>query len=98
MSNGRSRNSAKQALPKRRPDLIFKTIEGETVILNREKGVIHQLNQTATIIWDSCDGKHAIDDMVDRLAMVLEIDSTKCRKDVVRALADLRNLDLLERA
>ena len=84
-----------QALPQRRPDLIYRVIEGETVILNRDDEVLHKLNSTASFIWDCCDGTLSTDDIIDRLVKAFEIDRETCRKDVIQALNQFRSLNLL---
>jgi hypothetical protein len=83
--------------PKRRSDLNYRTIEGETVILNRKEGCLHQLNPTASFIWDCCDGNWNIAEIVDRLAGAYEVDASTARKDVEEVISNLRNSNLLER-
>jgi Coenzyme PQQ synthesis protein D (PqqD) len=82
--------------PKRRSDLSYRTIEGETLILNRKEGHLHQLNPTASFIWDCCDGNSNIADITDRLAGAYEVNSSTARKDVEEVLSNLRSSNLLE--
>src|SRR6267142_5238292 len=82
--------------PKRRENLNYRTIDGETLILNREEGRLHQLNQTASVIWDCCDGNSNLADIVDRLAGVYEVDSNTARRDVEEVLSNLRSSNLLD--
>jgi len=82
--------------PKRRSDLSYRTIEGETLILNRKEGHLHQLNPTASFIWDCCDGKSDIAEIIDRLAGAYEVNSSTARKDVEEVLSNLRSSNLLE--
>jgi hypothetical protein len=85
-----------EPVPKRRSDLNYKTIDGETLILNRKEGHLHQLNPTASFIWDCCDGNSNIADITDRVAAAYEVDSSTARKDVEEVLSNLRNSNLLE--
>jgi hypothetical protein len=94
--NAQSRNPASAELrPQRRSDLTCRTIDGATVILNREEGVLHQLNATAGFIWNCCDGMVGVPEIVDRLTNAYEIDSVTCRKDVDEVLSKLQTLKLL---
>lgn len=82
--------------PKRREDLNYRTIDGQTLILNREKGQLHQLNPTASFIWDCCDGNSKLAEIVDRLAGTYDVDPSTARKDVEDVLSNLRSSNLLE--
>lgn len=82
--------------PKRRSDLNWRTIDGETLILNREQGRLHQLNPTASFIWDCCDGNSNIAEITDRLVGVYEVDARTACKDVEDVLFNLRSSKLLE--
>jgi Coenzyme PQQ synthesis protein D (PqqD) len=87
---------ANEPCPKRRADLTYRTIDGETVILNREEGQLHQLNPTASFIWDCCDGNSNIAEIIDRLAGAYEVEPSTARKDVAEVLLKLQKSNLLE--
>jgi hypothetical protein len=104
LTNGESTNLNSQAHtlageshPKRRSDLTYRIIEGETLILNREDGCLHQLNSTANFIWESCDGTFRIDQIIERLAEAYEVDSVTARRDVEEVLFKLRSSNLLQK-
>ena len=82
--------------PKRRSDLSYRTINSETLILNRKKKRLHQLNPTASFIWDCCDGNSNIAEIIDRLVAAYEVDSRTAREDVEKILSNLRSSNLLE--
>ena len=99
LSAGRSPNNHTplgEPYPKRRSDLNHRTINGETLILNREEKRLHQLNPTASFIWDCCDGNSNIDAIIDRLTRAYEVDASTARKDVETVLLNLRTSNLLE--
>lgn len=81
--------------PQRRLELVCRIIEGETVILNRETGVLHRLNPTASFIWECCDGSAGVDDIVARLANAYAVDFMTCRKHVSETVLKLESLNLL---
>lgn len=82
--------------PKRRSDLNCRMIDGETVVLDLKEGHLHQLNPTASFIWDCCDGELTMDQIVERLAGAYEVDTTTARKDVDEVISKLRSSKLLE--
>jgi hypothetical protein len=91
------KNPPDERRPKRREDLNYRTIDGETLILNRQDGRLHQLNPTASFIWDCCDGNSNLADIVDRLAGAYEVDPNTARKDVEEVISNLRSSNLLEK-
>jgi hypothetical protein len=79
----------------RRPDLLCRIIEGEVVILNREAGVLHRLNPTASRVWEYCDGTLGVDDIVTQFASAYDVDLLTCRKDVIETVLQLEALNLV---
>jgi hypothetical protein len=82
--------------PKRRGDLNCRNIEGETVVLDRQGGVVHQLNPTASLVWSCCDGKSAINKIADRLVSKYDVELETCMEDVRNIVAQFQHLALLE--
>ena len=81
---------------KRRSDLSVRAVDQETVILDRARGLIHQLNSTASYVWDQCDGCSTTDGIVERFAQTFEIDPVSAERDVIKLLSEIRALNLLE--
>ena len=84
-------------LPKRRSDLSTRSTEGEKLILDRQGGVIHQLNATASMIWELCDGRTAVEEIVGRIVEAFDIDGRVVGADVQRTLMEFGSLNLLEK-
>jgi methyltransferase-like protein len=82
-------------LPKRRADFEERTVEGEMVVMDQESEQIHQLNQTASFIWQLCDGEHDRQQIAEELAATFEIDSDTAEQDVSVTLRKLEELGLL---
>ena len=82
--------------PKRRSDLNVRVVDGETVILDRMGEVIHCCNQTATIIWDQCDGEKAAEEIAKILEEHFDVETAVALDDVCRCLKQLQALNLLE--
>lgn len=49
--------------PVRKSNIIAKDIGDETLLYSAEEEAIHVLNPTAKLVWDLCDGEHAVGDM-----------------------------------
>ncbi|PYJ64508.1 MAG: hypothetical protein DME76_19830 [Verrucomicrobia bacterium] len=83
---------------KRRPDVRSRLVDGELVVLDREAGFIHQLNKTATYIWQQCDGQHTAATIAGQVCEAFEVDEPTALKDVCEILTRLQNLDLVVKA
>jgi hypothetical protein len=84
-----------QDCPKHRPDLRARVVEGETVVLDRKGGLIHQLNQTASYIWEKLDGKTPVNSIASMLAESFDVDLKTAERDVAQATSQFRKLNLL---
>ncbi len=82
-------------LPLRRSDLTTRTVNGETVILDRDGQKVHRLNATASRVWEDCDGTKTPEDIAASLAAVFGMDSAVVLPDVREAIASLERLGLL---
>ena len=81
--------------PKQRSDVRMRLVEGERVVFDRRCGLIHQLNPTASYIWERCDGTATIADIAQHLAEAFGVDPQTAAADVVALIAQLHTLELL---
>jgi len=82
--------------PKQRDDLTIRTVDGETVVLDRQGGLVHQFNVTASFIWQHCDGKTTIDEMANDLVERYQVDFETALQNVGEIVKQLYDLGLLE--
>ena len=87
-----------QGLPIRRAGLDARSLTGETVVLDRRLRRIHQLNQTASFIWERCDGRHAVADIAAQMARDFDVNLETAQRDAASAVARLAEAGLLEPA
>ena len=52
---------------RRRSDLRTQVVDGEMIVLDRQQGVVHQLNKTASYIWEQCDGQRTAAEVASQL-------------------------------
>ena len=77
---------------------MVREIEGEVLVLDTEADKIHQLNVTASYIWNMCDGATPANEIAAALAMEFDIGQDKAIKDVLDTVAALRERNLIEEA
>jgi hypothetical protein len=82
--------------PKRRHDVNVRILDGEVVVLDRQAGLIHQLNQTASYIWDRCDGQSTVTAIANQLAAAFDVDANTAVQDVTTVIMQLHRLGLIE--
>jgi hypothetical protein len=83
--------------PRRRSDVNARLLEGEMVVLDRKADLVHHLNQTASFIWQRCDGHSTRQDIADQLVETFEIDPDTARASVTVTLQQFDELGLLDR-
>jgi hypothetical protein len=54
--------------PFRKPEFIFQNLDNELVLFNTESLNVLYLNESASVIWQLCDGKLTIGEMVTLLS------------------------------
>jgi hypothetical protein len=81
--------------PVRNPKLAWREIEGEIVIISPEKSQVHELNETAALIWKQADGKSDAEQIAARLSEEYDVTREAARTDVNELLARLEEKDLL---
>ncbi len=75
-----------------RADVRIQEVDGETLVLDDENGYIHQLNDTASFVWQQCDGKSSTEEIVRRLAKEFDVDDAVAAKDVSEVIEKLRRI------
>lgn len=79
----------------RRPEVLVRSVEGDLVILDRGRGVVHHLNSTAALVWSRCDGERALADIAMDIAQMFDVDPETAQRDVTAVVRQLAASDLL---
>ena len=70
----------------------------ETIIiiaLKETNEKVFKLNQTAAYIWDHCDGKKSVEELVKELCDEFAVDKTTALKDTVEFIEKMKNKNLI---
>ncbi len=84
--------------PKARGDVSERLVAGERVVLDPETNQLHQLNVTAAVVWELCDGERTIREIAAELQARFEVDEEQALADTTALIDSLRGLGLLEPA
>jgi len=83
--------------PIRKQGLVKKRIGGETLLYDVQAGAIHILNKTADLIWDLCDGRNSVEDMLKQLHENFSVGSEHdLSSDLSQALSNFNQKGLLQ--
>ena len=82
------------ARPKRNPKIISREDE-ERLLYNSANGDIKVINKTAALMWDLCDGEHAIDEILVEIVKSFEVEKDTARKDLTNFLNTMEQLGFI---
>ena len=77
------------------PALAWREIEGRTVIVSPTESVLHELNDTGSLIWKWLDGEHSSQAIAKMLAQEYEVEPETAQADVETLIARLAGQKLL---
>jgi hypothetical protein len=80
---------------KPRPDLAIENADGELIILDKAAGKVHQLNSSASFVWDCLSDGLAIDEIALMLSEAFDVEPESALSDVQAALAQFEGLALV---
>jgi hypothetical protein len=76
---------------KKNDKVPWRVIEGEAILVKVDSGEVSHLNEVATEIWQTIDGKRKVADIIKHIHDSFEVKKEEAEKDTVeflRALAD----------
>jgi len=82
--------------PKRRAGVRARRVDGQMVLLNRQRELVHQLNETAAHVWDRCDGEHTVTAIASELVDEFDVDVETAEKDVATVVGQLEDAGLVD--
>lgn len=86
------------SLPKpcRRPEIAWRVIDGEAVVVHPRAGLVYPFNPVATRCWELADGQHSVADMVEMVAGEFEASREQIQQDVEAFLRTLQEKGLID--
>lgn len=73
--------------PTRNPQLAWREIEGEIVIISPEDSQVHELNETAALIWKCADGAQTVEQIAEGVAAHYDVSPETALADVAELIA-----------
>jgi PqqD family protein of HPr-rel-A system len=82
-------------LPKPRSDLLERPIGTELALFDVERGIVHTLNPSATVVWQTLSHSSDISELVAALREAFEISAEEASAGVEAALQQFMDLNLV---
>jgi coenzyme PQQ synthesis protein D (PqqD) len=77
------------------PGVLAQEAHGQTVLLRLDDGGYYALDEVGAMIWELCDGRHRIDDIVGKLCAEFDAPEATIRADVLEFVGELQRERLL---
>jgi hypothetical protein len=82
--------------PKRKPDYYLEMIDNEMLLYHPSRTIILYCNQTASLIWQLCDGQHTVQEITMLLANAFPKASETIAAEVVATLEQFFKNETIE--
>lgn len=79
----------------RQENIASREVDGEIVLVNSRNMQVHQLNRTASFVWEKCDGVHTVADIIESLTSEFDVLPETAQQEVIGLIAQLQQLDLI---
>ena len=84
--------------PKRRVDVVNRTVDGDRVVLDRTTGRLHRLNASASLVWALCDGTRTSDEIAEGVEEAFAETPPTFGEEIREILRQFMDLGLLDPA
>jgi hypothetical protein len=85
-----------QAVPVKTKPLPYQEVDGEVFAITPDDGMLHNLNEVGSIIWNLIDGKTNIGDIENKILSQYEIDSPTLQADLLSFMNKITEKGLIE--
>ena len=73
-------------IPEKSPDLIWRSLDDGTVIINPEQGDVRVLNDVGAIVWELADGERSISQIAQDINRAYEVTVEDANADLLSYL------------
>jgi hypothetical protein len=78
----------------RNPRLAWREVDGEMIIISPD-GQVHELNETATLVWKNAAGDKGLEEIAGEMAAEYDVTLEQARTDLAELLVSLEEKQLL---
>lgn len=78
----------------RNPRLAWREVDGEMIIISPD-GQVHELNETATLVWKNAAGDKGLEEIAGEIAVEYDVTLEHARADLAELLVVLEQKQLV---
>jgi len=78
----------------RNPRLAWREVDGEMIIISPD-GQVHELNETATLVWKNAAGDKGLEEIAGEIAVEYDVTLENARADLAELLVVLEQKQLV---
>ena len=82
--------------PRQNPDTPTRTIEGEAIVITPDDSRMHNLNPTATFIWDRADGAQTLEQIFQAMHNEFEVSENELRNDILAFVKESQTKGMID--
>ena len=79
-----------ERVPQKNPDIIWKDVKGETILLNPVSGKYFGLNKVGRAFWEKIDGARSLPDIAELLLKDFDVEKERLLKDLENLIVYLK--------
>ena len=82
--------------PRRRDDVHAQALpDGSALLYDADLAMAYPITESASLVWNSCDGEHSLEEIVDVLEAAYDAPRETISADVDSLIEDLTSKELL---
>ena len=82
--------------PRRLFNLPWRQLEGRVVLVHPQAGKVHELNPTASFLWERADGKTTISELAQALTQEFQVSREQALTDTTDFVSQLHDQGVVE--
>jgi len=82
--------------PRQNPDTPARSIEGEAIVITPDDSKMHNLNPTATFVWDRADGNRKLEIIFQEMLAEYDVEEANLREDILLFIHEAHDKGMLD--
>ncbi len=82
-------------IPQKKEGFIWREMDGETFILSETGKKIITMNKLASFIWQQCDGKQDLGQILDKILDRFEVDKIRAKNDLTELINEMLSQQMI---